>query len=90
MLGSRVAQPELVKTMKKATNTKPKREADMLPEYDFSHGERGKYAKRMAGGSNVVLLAPDVAEFFPDAQSVNAALRALVAIARKTAEKSAG
>ena len=60
----------------------------MLPEYDFSHGVRGKYAERMAEGSNVVLLAPDVAEFFPDSQSVNAALRALVAIARKTAGKS--
>jgi hypothetical protein len=77
--------------MKKAPKPKIKASpsAEMLPEYDFSHGVRGKYAKRMAEGSNVVLLAPDVAEFFPDSQSVNAALRTLVKIARKTAQKSA-
>jgi hypothetical protein len=32
----------------------------------------------------VVVLAPDVAAVFPDAESVNAALRALVQIARKS------
>lgn len=30
---------------------------DMLPEYDFSGGMRGKYAKRYHQGSNVVVLA---------------------------------
>mgnify|MGYP001155180341 CR=1 FL=1 len=56
---------------------------DMLPEYDFSGGERGKYAKQYAGGTNVVLLSPDVAEAFPNAEAVNTALRALVHIARQ-------
>jgi len=72
--------------MKKAAKTK--RAPDMLPEYDFSRGVRGRYAKRYAEGTNVVLLAPDVAEFFPDSQSVNAALRALVGIARKRVRKT--
>ena len=58
-------------------------EEEMLPEYDFSGGERGKYAKHYASGTNVVLLSPDVAEAFPDAESVNNALRALVHIARQ-------
>lgn len=56
---------------------------EMLPEYDFSGGERGKYAKDYASGTNVVLLSPDVAEAFPNADAVNNALRALVNIARE-------
>jgi hypothetical protein len=54
-----------------------------LDEYDFSQGVRGKYAKRYAEGTNVVVLAPDVAAVFPDADSVNDALRAPVRIARR-------
>ncbi len=53
----------------------------MHAEYDFSDGERGKYAKRYAHGSNVVVLEPDVAEAFPTARAVNAALRSLLPIA---------
>ena len=52
-----------------------------LPEYDFRGRIRGKYAARFAAGTNLVLLDPDVAEFFPDATSVNDALRALATIA---------
>ena len=36
---------------------------DMLEEYDFSKGVIGKYAKRYAGGTNVVVIDPDLAEF---------------------------
>jgi hypothetical protein len=68
--------------MKKAP--KGKRDPDLLDEYDFSKGVRGKYAGRYAEGTNVVVLAPDVAAVFPDAASVNEALRALVRIARKS------
>jgi primosomal protein N' len=60
----------------------------MLDEYDFSSGVRGKYAKRYAEGTNVVVLAPDVAAMFPDAQSVNDALRALMQIARRNGRKA--
>jgi hypothetical protein len=59
----------------------------MLDEYDFSKGVRGKYARRYAEGTNVVVLAPDVAAVFTDADSVNEALRALVKIARKSTAK---
>ncbi len=48
---------------------------EMRPEYDFSKGVRAKYAARFREGSNVVILDPDVAEVFPDSESVNAALR---------------
>ena len=51
------------------------REIPMRAEYDFSNAVRNKYAKRFAAGSNVVVLEPDVAQAFPTAKSVNAALR---------------
>ena len=66
---------------------KHKSRSDMLREYDFRRGVRGKYVKRLAEGSNLVVLSPDVAEIFPDSRSVNEALRALVKIAKKRARK---
>ena len=71
--------------MKKAA--KAKRDPDMLAEYDFSQGVRGKYAQRYSEGTNLVALSPDVAEFFPDSEAVNAALWALIEIARKSTKK---
>jgi hypothetical protein len=71
---------------------KPKKtEPEMLDEYDFRGGIRGKYAKRYAEGANVVVIEPDVAEYFPDHDSVNEALRGLASIIkrRKKAEQAA-
>jgi hypothetical protein len=48
---------------------------DMRDEYDFSAAARGKYAKKYAEGSNVVVLDPDVAAEFKSPQAVNDALR---------------
>ena len=56
---------------------------EILSEYDFSKGVRGKYAKRYATGTNIVLIEPDVFEHFPDQKSVNEALRSLVAIIKR-------
>ena len=53
---------------------------DMLDEYDFSGGVRGKYAERYHQGSNIVVLDPDVAERFPNSEAVNQALRTLAEI----------
>ncbi len=61
--------------MKKATSKVT--ENGMQAEYDFSGGVRGKYARRYAQGTNVVLLEPDVAKVFPNAEAVNSSLRAL-------------
>ncbi|MCL4491913.1 MAG: hypothetical protein M1510_08440 [Nitrospirae bacterium] len=55
----------------------------MLEEYDFSKGIRGKYAKKYSEGTNVVIIDPDVAKFFPDHDSVNQALRSLTEIIKK-------
>jgi hypothetical protein len=56
---------------------------DMKAEYDFSKGVRGKYAKRYAEGTNVVLLDADLVKEFPDSESVNRALRSVVAARRR-------
>jgi len=66
------------------------REPEMLKEYDFSKGARGKYAKRFRAGTNVVVLAPDVARLFRDSASVNRALRALTRIVSRQRRKASG
>ncbi len=60
-----------------------KKDREMLEEYDFSKGVRGKYAKKYAAGTNVVVIEPDVAKYFPDHDSVNQALRSLADIIKK-------
>ena len=63
----------------------------MRPEYDFSGAKRGVTAARYAEGANVVVVARDVFDVFPDSASVNEALRALAALIRhrnKTGGKS--
>ena len=62
---------------------------DLRPEYDLSQlkgGVRGKYFKRATAGTTLVLLEPDVAEAFPDAKTVNQALRALAKVAQTQAK----
>lgn len=62
--------------MRKAPN-KSNRES-IQDEYDFSHGLRGKYARRYAQGTNVVVLEPDVARVFSNSEAVNASLRKII------------
>ncbi len=57
-------------------------EDQMLEEYDFSKGIRGKYVSRYAKGSNVVVLEPDVLDVFHNSEEVNHALKALAEIIR--------
>lgn len=61
-------------------------EDDLRPEYDLSQllkgGVRGKYAERYREGTNLMLLAPDVAEAFPDEEAVNEALRLVMQLAK--------
>jgi hypothetical protein len=74
--------------MKKATD---KTSATAMRAYfDFSHGVRGKYARRYAQGTNLVLLDADVAKVFPNADAVNDSLRALAGIIRKQHKSLAG
>jgi hypothetical protein len=70
--------------MKNATTKKARtkrRASEMRAEYDFSTGVRGVYADAYRRKTNVILLDRDLAAVFPDSESVNDALRALVTIA---------
>ncbi|HYL34440.1 MAG TPA: hypothetical protein VEV17_00860 [Bryobacteraceae bacterium] len=61
---------------------------DLLPEYELSQlkgGVRGKYYRQALAGTNLMLIEPELAEVFPNAESVNRALRLLV----NTAEAAA-
>lgn len=58
-------------------------DSDMLDEYDFSNGIRGKYVERLREGSNVVKLDEDVAAIFPTEKAVNDALRSLAKLIRQ-------
>ena len=63
-------------------------EDDLRPEYDLSQLKgrvRGKYVERYRAGTNLVLLEPDVAAAFPDAKTVNEALRLLIKVAENQA-----
>ena len=65
-------------------------EDDLSPEYDLSQLKnrvRGKYAERYKKGTNLVLLAPDVARAFPDSEAVNEALRLLIKVAQTTSQQ---
>jgi hypothetical protein len=60
-------------------------EDELRPEYDLaklSGGVRGKYVEQYNQGTNLVLLAPDVAQAFPTAEAVNDALRLLIKLAQ--------
>lgn len=63
-------------------------EDELRPEYDetlLKNGVRGKYVSRYRSGTNLILLAPDVAAAFPTAEAVNEALRLLLKVAQQSA-----
>ncbi len=71
--------------MKRQTEKRERRD-ELRREYDLSKlkgGVRGKYMARYRTGTDLVLLSPDVAEYFPDEQSVNTALRTLIHAAKR-------
>jgi hypothetical protein len=76
--------------MKKKAGT----DDELRPEYDLSEvlkdGVRGKYADRYREGTNLVLLAPDVAAVFPDEKSVNEALRLVIQLTQIPQTNSGG
>ena len=74
--------------MKKTRNVL--REREMSKEYDFSKGVRGKYARRFARGSNVIVLDPDVARIFKDSRSVNRVLRAVAEVSPRKRRRVSG
>jgi hypothetical protein len=64
---------------------------ELRPEYDLVKLKgrvRGKYLARYKAGTNLVLLSPDVAKYFPDEKSVNTALRVLIEVAKRPRRKT--
>ena len=74
--------------MKKQSKSKAGSSDQMRPEYDFSKGVRGKHAARYASGTNVVVLAPDVARQFQTADDVNETLRAVAKLIEQRKDRS--
>ena len=60
-------------------NEEPTEETEMQAHYSFKGGQRGRYAHLFPQEPHVVILSPDVAAAFPDSDSVNEALRRLLA-----------
>lgn len=74
----------------KKVNRKPTDE--LRPEYkrsDFGTLVRGKYARRAAEATNVVVLDPQVARAFPNDRAVNTALRGLLRTRKSAARPTA-
>jgi len=70
--------------MKKSRNSTGRRRPRA---YDFSGGERGKYAGRLKEEERIVRLEPEIARLFPDSRSVNRALALIVEIARRSVRR---
>lgn len=75
--------------MKKKSNDE--QNDDLRPQYNLGQllktGVQGKYAERFREGTNLVLLAPDVAEAFPTAEAVNETLRMVLQLTELRAKK---
>jgi hypothetical protein len=65
---------------------------ELRREYDLTKlkgGIRGKYVARYRNGTNLVLLSPEIAKYFPDEQSVNTALRSVIRVAKGSMRRGA-
>jgi hypothetical protein len=71
--------------MKKDDN---KMEDELRPEYDLRSLRVRKVGPKRSGFGEFVRLAPDVAEVFPNAESVNEALRFLIRVTRENKSMS--
>jgi hypothetical protein len=56
---------------------------ELRPEYDLKSLRVRKVGPNRTGFGSFVQLAPDVAEMFPDAESVNEALRFLIRVTKE-------
>lgn len=64
----------------RTANRQGRTDEEMLPEYrfDYRKARPNRFAAQVKPGSRAVVLEPDVAEVFANAESVNAVLRALI------------
>lgn len=61
-------------------------EDELRPEYDIKallkNSVRGKYADRFTADARMILLAPDVADYFRTEDAVNEALRLVIRLSQ--------
>jgi hypothetical protein len=75
--------------MKKASRKSTNGLRAQYKRSDFGSLERGKYARRIAEATNVVVLEPQVARAFPNDDAVNKALKGVLR-GRKRAGRRTG
>jgi hypothetical protein len=87
--------------MKKASKSAAHAKGEeVLPHYDFTGAERGKHYKKYREGINIrilesgkkarlIVLDDDLSKIFPDSESVNLALRHVIAAVPKTKRRRA-
>ncbi|OGC01841.1 hypothetical protein A2V82_03935 [candidate division KSB1 bacterium RBG_16_48_16] len=68
------------------TKLRKEKHDELRPEYNLKvllkDGVQGKYSERYKEGTNLILLAPDVAEVFSTEESVNEALRLVIKLTK--------
>jgi hypothetical protein len=70
--------------MKKESTKMADQDIPELKRDLLGKGVRGKYLKRLAHGSNVVVLQPEIQKAFPTSEAVNQALASMLAFAQET------
>ena len=63
---------------KTSTDNQKTKEDDLLPEYEFDYQKARPNRFALTEQQRVVILEPDVAEFFHDSEAVNRVLRAII------------
>ena len=58
---------------------------DLLPEYEFDYSKAKPNRFALKDNQRVIVLDPDVAEYFADSESVNRVLRAIIGSMPQTA-----
>jgi hypothetical protein len=76
------------KTIKKSSRKVSSLGDKMRPEYDFTTGVRGKHAAKYAGGTNAVVLEPDVVREFRTTEQVNETLRAVSKLLKRQRKRT--
>jgi hypothetical protein len=69
--------------MKKTSTKKDEQYIPELKRAQLGVGVRGKYFKKFAQASNVVILRPEIQKAFPTSEAVNKALASMLAFAQE-------
>lgn len=74
-----------VKVILRVMKVQPDEAEERLPEYEFDYQEAKPNRFALAEQQRVVILEPDVAEYFHNSEAVNRVLRALIEVMPRAA-----